>query len=229
MEKIGTILVVGCGGIGSHFITNLVNEFIREQINFDKLVIYDKDKLELKNKLYTTFACTPDQIGKYKVEVLKEELLFVLSLSEKKLSIEVFPEYYNIQNFPKLEKNTLFVSTVDGSKFRNQLYALTNVKTLKDKNIRWIDIRSTGARYVLFSSPNTADESDRLYPYFEDAKVENASCQIKSDLDSGRVQYGNRIAALIGMQYLVNLYRKMENKLIHEDDFTGFGSNTKSR
>lgn len=221
MDKISKIIVVGCGGIGSHFVTNLVNEVIREQVVFDTLEIWDEDKIELKNGLYTTYTCDPETLGQFKVEVLKKELDFSLSFSDKKLDIIAKSINYQIENFPLISNNTIFVSTVDGSKFRAGLLKNTDTRLLEKRQSSWIDIRSTGARFILFRSPATKEEQETLFPYFEDVKIENASCQLATDLISKKVQYGNRIAAIIGTQYIINLSRGLQNKLIYEADFTG--------
>ena len=221
MDKISKIIVVGCGGIGSHFVTNLVNEVIREQIVFDTLEIWDEDKIELKNGLYTTYVCDPETLGQFKVNVLKKELDFSLSFSDKKLDIIANPVNYKIEDFRSISRNTIFVSTVDGSKFRAGLLKNTDIGTLGNRNSSWIDIRSTRARFILFRSPVSIKEQETLFPYFEDVKIENASCQLASDLISKKVQYGNRIAAIAGIQYIINLSRGKQNKLIYEADFTG--------
>ena len=85
-------------------------------------------------------------------------------------------------------------------------------------------MRSHGARVLIFRNPTDKKERELLEPYFEDRKVENASCQRAEDLAKKIVQYGNKIIAMVGLQYLVNIDRGLVNQLIFDGDFSGQNS-----
>lgn len=62
------VLVVGCGGLGVPLVTYLVAMGIGE------ICIMDSDKVEEKN-LHRQFIYTPNDLGKFKVEVMAERLV----------------------------------------------------------------------------------------------------------------------------------------------------------
>ena len=61
------ILIIGCGGVGQHIATYLVTNGIL------KLTLVDFDKVELSN-LNRQILLTEEDVGKYKVEVVKKAL-----------------------------------------------------------------------------------------------------------------------------------------------------------
>ena len=63
-----TVLIIGLGAVGSWVAANLV------QTGVKNLILMDPDKVELSN-LHRQFGYTEDQIGKSKVEVMKNRLL----------------------------------------------------------------------------------------------------------------------------------------------------------
>ena len=110
------LIVVGCGGIGSNFVTNVVNAICADQIDIKEIEIYDDDKIELKNKLYTTFECSPDQLGKSKVQVIKDDLNFILEMNMKSCKISAMDRKFTQDDLTRsYSKDTVLVSTVDGS------------------------------------------------------------------------------------------------------------------
>lgn len=197
---------------------------VKDQIALDKIIIYDPDKIEAKNSLYTIFG-DADHVGQQKVDVIKNELSFVLDINDKKVVIEAIAEKCDPVKIltDASIRNTIFVSGVDGTIFRQNIYDNSKLyKDFKNRNFYWIDMRSVGAHYIVIRRPNNDTEYADLEPYFRGKVVENGSCQLAADLQNRQIQLGNFMAAATGLQYILNAYRGLENEqLVTDINLTG--------
>jgi len=184
------ILVVGCGGIGSYFIKELYNLFLKEQINHsDYLVnIMDFDVVELKNIKYQAFDI--EDIGKNKAKVLSEKYHF--SFTNEKLTDKEQLKGYDI-----------IISCVDNPYTRKLIYEYCD-----ENKVYYLDGRSEGRAIALFSyKPNNLKKMLATL----DFNNVNGSCQNAFEFNKGIIQQGNKIVALILSQLLLNYIRGEEN------------------
>lgn len=70
----------------------------------------------------------------------------------------------------------------------------------------WIDLRSTGKLVAAYCKHSKLTYKDILQTVPE-VDLENGSCQLKFELETGIVQGGNRIIAEIGAQLVLTWYR----------------------
>jgi len=184
------ILVVGCGGIGSYFIKELHNLFLKEQINHsDYLVnIMDFDVVEPKNIKYQAFDI--EDIGKNKAKVLSEKCHF--SFTNEKLTDKEQLKGYDI-----------IISCVDNPSTRKLIYEYCD-----ENKVYYLDGRSEGRAIALFSyKPNNLKKMLATL----DFNNVNGSCQNAFEFNKGIIQQGNKIVALILSQLLLNYIRGEEN------------------
>jgi len=189
------ILQIGAGGIGSYLIEYITEFMIKGLIRFSNVsvTITDFDKVEFKNLDYQNFKI--DEIGKHKAVALNKRLGGFVSLKKR-------------INSPKnLEGFDMFLICVDNDTVRNIVYEYCHKY---DKE--FIDVRSQGKK-VFCLPKGISYEKDSA---FLDLKDETSySCQEKKDLDSGQIQFTNRVAASIGFQMLLNHLRGVPNHIIN--------------
>ena len=218
------IEIVGAGGIGSHLCAQIVRKVARNQFpDLTTLKIWEPDIIELKNRNYTIYECDPSQIGKPKADVLLEELQLILLMSDQHIDIQLVKEK-TVPALSKLKKDTVFISAVDGSSFREKLFAQTTdseIKRFVKENIWWIDLRSKGPRYIIMRNPTDKSGLELLEPYYGPAKKEGDSCQLAGDLQKNFIQIGNEMAALHAIKFLLNIQRDQPNELRFDYTATG--------
>jgi molybdopterin/thiamine biosynthesis adenylyltransferase len=78
-------------------------------------------------------------------------------------------------------------------------------------NKDFIDLRANGRR--IFVMPKAPTLEDNMKFVDSNDKVEY-SCQEKDDLENDRIQLGNKIVALMGVQALMNCQRGYPNKIM---------------
>jgi len=189
------VLICGAGGIGSYLTEFIIEYMIKGIIPFSSIniEITDYDKVEFKNLNYQNFQI--DEVGKYKVVALKNRLGGVI-IKKKKVTR------------PKdIINNDLILICVDNDTVRQLIY-----ETCHKYNKEFIDIRSQGKRVFCLPKGISYEEDSK----FLDLKdTTNYSCQEQKDLDSGQIQFTNRIAASIGFQMFLNHLRKVPNHKIN--------------
>ena len=84
------ILVVGCGGVGSNVLKQLV------QMGFNNLAFVDLDIVEKSNLLRQFYF--ENQIGKFKVDCIYENL----KLIDKRVKLQKFKRNLDIFNYKKI-------------------------------------------------------------------------------------------------------------------------------
>jgi len=197
------VLVVGAGGIGSRFLFEIVELIIAEQIPDEYIfTMVDNDSVEKKNIKYQKF--TKDDIGKHKVEALKDrwkDHLQIFKAEVKKVE--------NLQEY--LDKGYDYViCCVDNTKFRKHMFELWDKHKFK-----FIDMRSEGTAIAVFTSHERTTTESLMATVKTDK--EDMSCQRQFELDQGIIQQGNKIVATIGTQIFLHMIRGDQyfSKFVH--------------
>ena len=100
------VLVVGCGGLGSPVIDLL------SRAGIGKIGIMDHDKVSLSN-LHRQIMFTADDVGKYKVNILKKKI----SKINKKVKVKIYRNKADEKNLGKiLKKYDVIVDGTDNFK-----------------------------------------------------------------------------------------------------------------
>lgn len=118
------ITIIGLGGVGSIIPLSLV------RVGIKKLVIIDKDKVELSN-LNRQIAYDINDVNKLKVDALKEKL--VKLREENSLDISIYPSKIDDDfNLNILDDSDYIIDAIDDIKAKIKLmkYALTNNKKI---------------------------------------------------------------------------------------------------
>ena len=185
--KIG---IIGCGGIGSYFIRGL-SELIKkdisglDRINIMGVDLIDDDMVEEKNLSYQNFDI--EHLGRSKAEVLSE-LTGYKARAEK------------IEKAEQLVGYDLIILAVDNNEVRNIVY---------QSGKQFLDLRAKGKSIMAYLT-----QKDDL-EYLEVTKDTGlkGGCQYGRDIEEKTIEFGNRIVAEIGLQYLVDYCRgKIEKK-----------------
>lgn len=189
------ILVLGVGGIGSFFIQELVECIEQEQIDpFNmEIVLADQDIVELNQRKYQNF--TLEEVGMNKAEALAKRF--------SKYGTEAFQK--RVDNEKQIMGYDIIILCVDNEKTRHMV-----IQYCHKYDAEFIDLRATGRRF--FAMPKTTLKDNLRFVDINDAK--EYSCQEKRDLKKNYIQKGNKIAALVGIQMLLNIMRGNSNKTI---------------
>ena len=174
------VLVVGAGGIGSHFL-NFLRQAIKKDYNGLLEVdvkVADYDIIEEKNMPYTIYGL--EDIGKKKTDVIKEKLYFD-TIDEE------------ITQVGQLRDFDFIILCVDNNEVR---------KIVLESGKPFLDMRAKGRGVSVFLQADGINEFEKTIE--RDIKE---GCQYQEDLDSKDVQFGNVISASIGLQYFLNYLR----------------------
>jgi molybdopterin/thiamine biosynthesis adenylyltransferase len=187
------VLVVGVGGIGSFLVDDLFTPEVKEsQLSDVHVTVVDDDVVERRNVLYQNFDEFHADAMAYKVEALVES---GLELDETLIKRIETPE--------ELEGYDVVISCVDNVKFRRMMFQHQN------KIPFWIDLRAEGRRAQCITKDAGFSTAQllSLTKESEDESKNERGCALEGDLAAGRLQFGNRLAALMGAQALLNHYR----------------------
>lgn len=189
-------LIIGCGGIGSHFISELCRCIEYGQISPEiNIFIADNDIVEVEQVKYQNF--TFDEAGMNKADALAIRLkLFGLKAIQKRITTE-----------KQLKGYDFIVLCVDNEPTRQLV-----VSYCFKKDIDFIDLRARGRTISAF--PKLESATDNL-KFIDGKDTQGYSCQNAESLQQGRIDLGNRIIALIGIQMWLNKIRGMNHKIIN--------------
>jgi hypothetical protein len=189
-SQIHNVAVIGMGGIGSHLMDHInqlsgVGEF--EDWTF---TIFDDDTIEPKNLQYQKFADA--QMGMYKVDAVYENCMDIkqLTAENKRVTPDELTKIFDV-----------VIICVDSGKWRREFFE----KHAVNSDMYWIDLRSEGRTIASFTK-HKKNTKDGMLKTIESAQEENGSCQLAYELEQGIIQAGNRIIALVGVQYLLNFH-----------------------
>jgi len=86
------------------------------------------------------------------------------------------------------------------------------IKYCFSKNVDFLDLRSSGR--IISAFPKLEKANDNL-KFVDGNDATCYSCQDRNNLLMGRIDKGNKIIALIGVQMVLNHLRGMNNKVIN--------------
>jgi len=180
------IAVIGCGGIGSYFITSL-SDLIRKdidglnRINPLAIDLFDFDLVEEKNLLYQNFEV--EHLGINKAKVLEEKTGY--KAIDKK-----------IEKAEDLKAYDMIILCVDNNKIRNEVYNSGKI---------FLDLRANEKNIMAYLTQK--DDPNYLELTADDGNNRTGSCQRAEDIEDKHIQAGNRIIAEIGIQFLLDYLR----------------------
>lgn len=188
------ILIIGCGGIGSFLVENINRAYEGDQLSPEiELHIADPDTVELKNVKYQNFK--KEEILKNKAKCLKGRYDFVAKAITKKITISQEDSAYKGYD--------LFILAVDNFITRKEV-----IEYCYQNNKHFIDLRAEGR--TVFCMSKGEDLTEDLGTLDMKDK-EWGSCQREDDFKRGVIQYGNIVAAAIGIQMILN-YLRLDQK-----------------
>jgi len=187
------IAIIGCGGIGSYFITSLADLIKKDIAGFTKINplavdIIDFDLVEEKNLSYQKFDI--EHLDMNKAEVLAD-------LTGYK-AIK-----FKIENVAQLRDYDFIILCVDNNEVRNIVY---------ESELPFLDLRANGKTIMVYLT----QKEDKEYLELTKDEGKKGSCQRDEDIEERYIQLGNRIVAEIGLQFLVDYLREeiKQKKLI---------------
>ena len=190
------ILQVGCGGVGSNLVEHVNRAYLEGQVGAEiEYDLADFDSVEPKNiKSGQNFG--PKDIGKNKATALKKRYDCV----NKAFPVKVIGK--------TCEPYDLVILAVDNVQTRKEIFeACAKIGDFTTPD--YIDLRAEGR--TAFCMPKMPLEAALRTLDLGDLKP--GGCQLEADTKKGRLQYGSRVAAAMGIQALVNYLRGDENKM----------------
>ena len=181
------ILQIGAGGIGS-FLTDYLFTLYENSVQGTEnmnLTIVDDDEVEEKNLRYQNFEI--NELGLKKATAISNRYFFNSYVKR-------------IENEEDLKGYDLIVLAVDNGKARKLVY-----EHCDKENIKFVDLRSEGTA-VAFYTTNKVNTLKKMLSTI-DADAPPTSCQLKFELEQGKIQQGNKIIASIGSQLILNELR----------------------
>ncbi|MFH2106504.1 MAG: ThiF family adenylyltransferase [Candidatus Micrarchaeota archaeon] len=186
------ILVVGAGGIGSWLVEEIAACMEQGQIDaFTEITVADNDIVEVEQVKYQNFQL--EEAGMIKAKALAQRF--------KAVGIKAKPE--RIEKESQLKGYDFIVMCVDNDITRELV-----IRHCHKEGTDFLDLRATGRH--IFVMPKRSLKQNLSFIDSQDKG--EYSCQEEEDLEQGLVQKGNKIAAMIGLQMLLNSLRGHENK-----------------
>lgn len=190
------LLVLGAGGIGSNLVEELCNSIDQEQIDPNiEISIADNDSVEVDQIKYQNF--TFDEAGLNKAQALAKRF--------KSFGVTAITK--RIKMASQLKGYDFIMMCVDNDITRELVinYAFS-------KDIDFLDLRADGRRISAFPKMPAREYNLKLV---DSGDATCYSCQDPASLRLGRIDKGNRIVAIIGVQMLLNHLRGLSNKIIN--------------
>jgi molybdopterin/thiamine biosynthesis adenylyltransferase len=190
------ILVLGAGGIGSWLIEEVCRSIEQEQIDPNtELFVADNDMVEIEQVRYQNFTFEDAGLNKAQALARRFKHVGVTQIKDR------------IKSGKQLKGYDLIVLCVDNDPTRELV-----IKYCFSKNIEFLDLRSSGR--IISAFPKLEKASDNL-KFVDGNDATCYSCQDHNTLLLGRIDKGNKIIALIGVQMVLNHLRGMNNKVIN--------------
>jgi molybdopterin/thiamine biosynthesis adenylyltransferase len=190
------ILIVGAGGTGSFLIDEICKSLEQEQIDANtEFMIADNDMVELDQIKYQNFTFKDAGLNKATAMATRFKRFGVTAVTDR------------IKSEKQLKGYDLIILCVDNEQTRELV-----IKYCFAKNVEFLDLRSSGR--VISAFPKLEKASDNL-KFVDSGDTTCYSCQDKNTLLMGRIDKGNKIIALIGVQMLLNHLRGLNNKVIN--------------
>ncbi len=190
------VLVLGVGGIGSWLIEELCKSIDMEQLDPNiEISIADNDSVEIDQIKYQNF--TFDEAGINKAQALAKRF--------KTFGITVISK--RIKTVSQLKGYDFIILCVD-----NDITRALVINYAFSKNINFLDLRADGRRISAFPKMPEKEYNLKLV---DAGDATCYSCQDPASLRLGRIDKGNRIVAIIGVQMLLNHLRGLRNNIIN--------------
>lgn len=191
------LLILGAGGIGSWFIKELCDSIDQEQIhpnNID-ISIADNDVVEVHQIKYQNFVFKEAGLNKARALAARFNQFDITAVDKR------------IKMASQLKGYDFIMMCVDNDITRELVinYAFS-------KNINFLDLRADGRRISAFPKMPAKEHNLKLV---DAGDATCYSCQDPASLRLGRIDKGNRIVAIIGVQMLLNHLRGLSNKIIN--------------
>jgi len=178
------IAIIGCGGIGSYFVRSLSEVIKKDIAGFNKINplaidLFDYDLIEEKNLTYQNFDI--EHLGLNKAKVLSD-ITGYRARADKIISLDQLSNY----NF--------IILAVDNNKVRNIVY---------NSGIPFLDLRANGKTIMAYLT----QKDDQEYLELTQDDGSKGGCQREDDIEERHIQFGNKIIAEIGIQFLADYLR----------------------
>lgn len=213
-RRLSKIIVVGCGGNGSHLVPNLAR-LISTLNNDDKeysIVLIDGDDVEEKNLIRQHFIST--DIGMNKAEALAKRYSTAFNVD-----IGHVPEYLTKANLPDIlgggGSPQLFVTCTDNLKSRkliseqsNHLWVdMGNEETSGQVTFSYMINRRWGTNYITNNSSFPVPHVFEIFPDYEkrakkEKPIEELSCAEMAEAAPEQVGFVNATCATLAMNYI---------------------------
>lgn len=185
-------LVLGAGGIGSFLVDEICKCIEHEQIDPNiEFYLADNDLVEPAQIAYQKF--TYREVGVNKAQ----------ALADRYKMFGIKPIRDRIKTAKQLKGYDFIILCVDNNPTRELV-----IKHCFEKGVDFIDLRASGR--IISAFPKLGRREENLN--FVDS--EDTACYSCQDKGSGRIDKGNKIIALIGVQMFLNCLRGMNNKII---------------
>lgn len=186
-----TIIIAGCGGIGN-FLGYALSTYTPKNI-----ILIDGDKIEESN-LNRQFLFKYSDIGKYKVDVLKQELL----LRNPKLKIKSIPKYVSEESFVELNEDSNCLVILSGDSI--SAVKGTTKYCVKNKipflNVGYLnDISVIGPFYIPTKSSCPFCNNTLSLEEHGDNKILNILEKINNEYEAPSTFTNNSLAASMAM------------------------------
>ena len=178
------ILLVGVGGIGSWLVEHINGAYENFQLDTDiEVEITDPDTVEIKNIKYQNF--NKADVLENKAKMLKKRYEYIAKAMPKKVD-QIRTNY------------DLYILAVDNFATRKQI-----IEHCYNKKKGFIDLRAEGRNiFAIHKGDNLTEDLETL-----GKSKESGSCQRPDEFNKNIIQYGNHIAASLGIQMLLNYLR----------------------
>lgn len=191
-------MVIGCGGNGSWLLRHIHRLIKKDQIpQTVEFTLYDDDNVEKKNLLYQDFEMKDVLDNKAQVMANRYDMV---------------AKGKRVKDAKEFEPFDIVIAAVDNPDLRELLYRYMD----KNPEKYWIDVRAEGRAVSIYTRHRNNTLAKLLKTLPKNTEGASTSCQLAYELDSGIIQMGNQIAAVITAQLLLNHLRGEENS----DEFT---------
>lgn len=178
------LLIIGCGGIGSWLVHFLDKASL--QVDMDvEIHVADFDSVEVKNIDFQNFD--EEEVMRNKAESLKDRYQIVWKALPKKINEADLKEY------------DFFITAVDNFEMREKV-----IRYCYGAKKNFLDLRCDGRSVFVMLKGGQLEEDLKT---LEMSDKESGSCQKKYRKEEGKVDYGNMIAASMGLQMFLNYQR----------------------
>lgn len=183
------VAVIGANGIGSFFLRGLDEAIERNHITLSRseVTVFDDDHVERKNTRYALY--TKRDVGGKKAIIVGRRHGFGHKVER-------------VKDKKDLKEFDLVVLAADNNKVRRLVQA---------SGVPFIDSRAEGRIISIFNMTNgERKKHSEEYLKLTPENDKEGSCQREQDLIDDKIQYGNRIAAEIGLQKAITFLRGEE-------------------